>query len=116
MREFDTDAFIERAAICEYCAGMTRFEAETAAAQAQGVARWQAIKLVKEADDANGRGPIGGSRDQADQVDRKRNADDLPRVQRQPEEENRSVSERVAQAGWAGVVLLALFAQGWAFV
>ena len=43
---FDRDAFEERAAIMEYDGGMTRFKAETLAAEAQGKTRWQAIGKV----------------------------------------------------------------------
>lgn len=49
---FYLDQFEERAAICEFDGGMSRFEAESAAAQEQGFARWQAVKFVKEARDA----------------------------------------------------------------
>lgn len=45
---FDRDAFEERAAIAEFDGGLSRFEAETLAAKAQGLTRWQALKLVKE--------------------------------------------------------------------
>lgn len=42
---FDLDAWAERAAIMEYDAGMSRFVAETRAAQDQGVERHDAIKF-----------------------------------------------------------------------
>jgi hypothetical protein len=53
---FDREAFEERSAIMEYEAGMTRFQAETMAAKAQGVSRWEAIgnvagRLVESARD-----------------------------------------------------------------
>jgi hypothetical protein len=52
----DREAFEERAAIMEYDAGMTRFQAETRAAKAQGMTRWEAIgnvagRLVERARD-----------------------------------------------------------------
>jgi hypothetical protein len=43
---FDREAFEERAAIMEFDGGMTRFQAETKAARAQGVSRWEAIGNV----------------------------------------------------------------------
>lgn len=110
MREFDTDAFIERAAICEFCAGMTRFEAETAAAQAQGVARWEAIKIL-EAEDENRGGNTGRCANTNATLAGERGADDLPELQQSPEEENGSMPEREPEAGRAGVELLALRTQ-----
>lgn len=44
----DVDIFQERAAILEYCEGMTRFEAETEAARRQGLKRWEALRLCRE--------------------------------------------------------------------
>lgn len=46
---FDLDAFEERAAIIEYDGGLTRFRAETLAAQAQGEARHDAIRSLRRA-------------------------------------------------------------------
>lgn len=55
----DVDQFEERAAIMEFDGGMSRFRAETEAAKAQGVQRWQALKEAKDAqrerDPARGR-------------------------------------------------------------
>ena len=51
--QFDADAWAERAAIMQYDGGMTRFAAETTAAKDQGLARWQALQLVKEHLDAD---------------------------------------------------------------
>ena len=48
--QFDVDAWAERSAIMQYDGGMTRFTAETAAAKAQGLARWQAIKEAENAE------------------------------------------------------------------
>jgi len=47
MAVIDVDQFEERAAILEYCDGMSRFEAETEAAKRQGVKRWEALKECK---------------------------------------------------------------------
>ena len=99
MREFSPDQFTERAAIREFDGGQTRFDAETAAAQEQGVARWQALQLVKEHHDANGRGPAGAARHHADALGGQRDADPLPRVQRQPQEEARPLSVGQPEAG-----------------
>ena len=103
--QFDVDAWAERSAIMEFDGGMTRFAAETAAAKAQGLARWQAIK---EVENANGNGNPGGHGHSPDAVDGGRNADDMPRVQRQPEEENRPMPERQPEAGWDRGVLPSL--------
>ena len=110
--QFDVDQFEERAAIAEFDGGATRFAAETMAAQEQGVARWQALKLAKEARDAQRDGHSAGGGHSAAPVAREQRPVDLPGMQPAPEEKNRSMPERVAQAGWAGVVLLALFVQG----
>ena len=108
MREFSPDQFTERAAIHEYDAGMSRFDAETAAAQEQGVPRWQALQLVKEHEDANGRGLAGAVGHQAHAMGGKRDADDLSRVQRQPQEEARPLPVGQPKARRDRGVLLAL--------
>lgn len=46
---FDPEAFEERAAIMEFDGGLSRFEAETLAARAQGLSRWQALRAVQDA-------------------------------------------------------------------
>lgn len=99
MREFSPDQFTERAAIREFDGGQTRFDAETAAAQEQGVARWKALQIVKEHHDANGRGPAGAVGHHADALGGERDADPLPRVQCQSQEEARPVPERQPEAG-----------------
>ena len=105
---FDIDQFEERASICEFCAGMSRFDAETIAAQAQGVARWQALKFVKEATDENGRGSAGGYGHQAHALDGQRDALPVSRVQPGAEEKDGSMLERQPQAGRDRGALLAL--------
>jgi len=94
---FDLDAFEERAAIIEYDGGLTRFRAETLAAQAQGVARHDAIRIRNSQT----------ARDIGSQAARKP-AGDMPRVQPAPAQEKRSVSERDVQAGRGAMALLAL--------
>lgn len=105
MRNFDPCAFEERAAIAEFDGNATRFEAETLAAQQQGVTRWQALKLIKEATDANGSGHPGGSRNSDAALAGQPRKDDMSRVQRQPNEENGSMPEREPNAGRTGVAL-----------
>lgn len=109
MRDFDWDQFEERAAILEYGYGMSRFEAETVAAGFQGAARWQALKIVKENIDENGRGPVGADGHHADAMGGGRDADPLPRVQRQSQEEARPLPERQPEDGWDRGALLALW-------
>lgn len=106
--QFDVDQFEERAAIAEFDGGATRFAAETMAAQEQGLARWQAVKLAKEARDAQRNGHSAGGWHSAAPVAREQRPVGLPGVQPQPKEENQPVLEHHQKAGRAGVVLLAL--------
>lgn len=108
MREFSPCAFEERAAIAEYCGNATRFEAETLAAQQQGVTRWQALKLIKEATDANGSGFTSGHGHQARAVDGQRNAGAMSRVQPGAKEENGPLPVGKPEAGRDSGALLAL--------
>lgn len=108
MPKFDSCAFEERSAIAEFCGGLSRFEAETLAAQQQGTTRWQALKLIKDATDANGCGFAGGHGHQARSLDGQRDAGDLSRVQPKPEEENGSLSVGQPEAGRDRGALLAL--------
>lgn len=71
---FDRDAWEERAAIKEYEAGMSRFRAETDAAKAQGVTRWEAIHAVA------GR-VVSKARDQREALARDGGQNDVPNVQ-----------------------------------
>lgn len=105
---FDLDQFTERAAIREFDGGQSRFDAETGAAQEQGVARWQALQMVKEHEDANGRGPAGATRHHANTLGGQRNADALSRVQRQSQEEARPLPVGQPEAGRYRRELLAL--------
>lgn len=50
MSDFDPESFAERAAIMEYDGGLSRFDAETRAAKAQGLTRWQAMEAVRNAE------------------------------------------------------------------
>ncbi len=101
---FDLDAFEERAAIIEYDGGLTRFRAETLAAQAQGVARHDAIRIRNSQ----------AARDLGSQAKRD-GSNDLPGVQPAPEEKARRVSLGFVPAGWCGLALSSLFlVNGWA--
>ncbi len=46
----DVDAFLERAAILEFEAGLSRYQAEVVAARMQDCSRWEAMKAVKDAE------------------------------------------------------------------
>jgi hypothetical protein len=96
----DLDAFIERAAIIEFDAGMSRFEAETLSARLQGYERHEVVNEIRRRNSGQARhsGPADGGQ----------SAHDLPRVQPHPTQETRSMSERDVQAGRAGVDVLAL--------
>lgn len=105
---FDLDQFNERAAIMEFDGGLTRFAAETAAAAAQGLSRWQAMEAQKH---ANSIGHSGAARDHRP-ADAGHAAHHMPGVQRGAEEQKGSVSERVVPAGRGGVDVLALQLEG----
>lgn len=85
----DIEQFEERAAIAEYDGGLTRFQAETLAARAQEMERWEALheiaKRVVERVGDKRQAMAGQSRQ-----------DDMPAMQRGPEGEKseRRVSER----------------------
>lgn len=95
------DEFEERSAIMEFDGGLSRFDAETRAARAQGFKRHEVLDAIRNRDLA-----LGG--DNRPAVDGQRGSHDVPGMQRAAEEENRSMPERDAQAGRDRVVLLAL--------
>jgi len=105
---FDLDQFIERAAIREYDGGQSRFAAETAAAQEQGIARWQALQIIKDPGHADRGGPAVGNGHRADALDGRRDADPLPGMQRGAEEKARSVPVGQPEARRDRGALLAL--------
>ena len=102
---FDLDSFEERAAIMEFCGGLSRFDAETQAAKAQGLTRWQALMEVRN---ANGTGNFEQGGDHRQAMVRKSRQDGLPGMQRQQEEENGPLPERNEKAGRDRVDVLAL--------
>lgn len=104
----DVDQFLERAAIMEFDGGMSRYQAETEAAKAQGVPRWQALKAVHDAN-IGGNTRHGGDRGQAHVRD---GSGAMPRVQPTQAEQVGPVSERDVYAGRGGVEMLALPVSG----
>lgn len=86
----DLDAFEERAAIMEFDGGMTRFRAETLAAQAQGYQR-------KEVLDEIGRRNLALQRDHRAALQRDGKGA-LPAMQPASEEQARPLPERHVQA------------------
>lgn len=89
----DFDRYEERAAILEFDAGMSRFAAETEAARAQGLTRWQMMEAIR----ADGSGDIGGSRDRRPSNAGKP-ADHVPGMQPRPAQEVGSLPQRKLQA------------------
>ncbi|MDB6151500.1 MAG: hypothetical protein JWQ44_2948 [Chthoniobacter sp.] len=87
----DLDAYEERAAIAEFDGGLTRFQAETLAAKAQGLKRWEVMDAIKSRDteQASHRGEAA-KRDGADAVSR---------VQPPATEENATLPVGDLQAG-----------------
>lgn len=101
----DLDAFAERAAIMEIDGGLTRYEAETLAAQAQGVTRWQALAEVRNAERV---GHPKQARHQRQAAER-HGARPVPAVQRQSAASQIGpMSERHVQAGRSAMDVLAL--------
>ncbi len=105
---FDPDRFVERAAIMEFDGGLSRYQAETEAAKAQGVARWKALQ---EVENANRSGNLNqGGHHGSPLVGN--GSDNLPGVQRNPQEQDGSLSIGDVHGGRSGVALLALPEQG----
>lgn len=53
--KINLDQFEERAAIMEFDGGLSRFQAETKAAELQGLKRWEVMNEIKRRDFAKGR-------------------------------------------------------------
>lgn len=83
---FDADQFAERAAIMEFDGGLSRFEAETQAAKAQGISRWEALNEIGKRHSAT-----ASNHGAADAGQR---ADNVSRMQRHPAQQAGSVPER----------------------
>lgn len=90
----DRDQFEERAAIMEFDGGLSRFEAETQAAKAQGLTRWQAMEAIRN---GNCVGDHPAARHHREAHDR-HGEGDLPGVQRAAAEQDRPLPERHVQA------------------
>ena len=96
----DIDAWAERSAIMEFDAGLTRFNAETAAARAQGFERHEVMHEIRKRNSQS-------ARDQR-QATARDAAGDLPGVQPDAQEKIRPMPERDVQGGWRAMELLAL--------
>jgi hypothetical protein len=90
VTELEMDLWEERAAIMEFDAGMTRFEAETKAAEGVGRKRWEFINENIRRNTSGGRN-IG-------QTSSRDAENGLPRVQPPSKEEKRSVLSGDVQA------------------
>jgi len=87
----DVEAFEERAAIMEFDGGLSRFKAETLAAEAQGAKRHEVINEIRKRNSER-------QRNRNSTLDRKQRQDHVPGLQRDQAQEARSVSERNPQA------------------
>lgn len=91
---FDQDAFEERAAIVQFDGGYSRFEAETQAAAAQGLSRWQAMEAIRNGD---GVGDHSAARHQREANDR-HGEGAMPGMQLAAAEQDRPLPQRHVQA------------------
>lgn len=82
----DIDAFEERAAIMEFDGGLSRFRAETLAAEAQGFKRHEVINEIRRRNSE-------GQRHRGSEMDRRQRENDMPGVQRDSAKETGSVPE-----------------------
>ena len=73
----DVDAFLERCAILEFEAGLSRYQAECSAARMQDCSRWEAMKAVS---DAKRMGNSAKARD-IGQADERHGSDHMPGMQ-----------------------------------
>lgn len=88
-RTLDIDAWSERSAIMEFCGGMSRFQAETRAAQAQGFERWEFSDAIRERNTEKSRNRSSS--------DARQSASTMPAMQPAPEKEARPMSQRHIQ-------------------
>ena len=86
----DLDAFEERAAIMEFDGGLTRYQAETKAARAQGLQRREVMDAIRERHSQQ-------ARDRGQALERN-GSDNLSAVQPAAQEQARSVPQRDVQA------------------
>jgi hypothetical protein len=92
MTDLEIELWEERAAIMQYDGGLSRFEAETKAADGMGRKRWELVNAQRERNSAS-----FGNRARA--VEGQSRPNNVPGVQRGTAQENRFVPERNAQAG-----------------
>ncbi|MDO6587348.1 hypothetical protein Q4543_17690 [Salipiger sp. 1_MG-2023] len=104
----DLDAWVERAAIMEFDGGLSRFKAETLAAEAQGTTRWKAVEAMG---DAERKRNSEGSRGRGQALDGQQRSVPVPGVQPNASEKDGPLPERDEDAGRGGLALLALRAQ-----
>ena len=100
----DIEAYEERAAIMEFDGGMSRFEAETAAAKAQGLNRWEAVNEIRKRDTKR-------TRDHG-QAAAREPADNVSGVQQHATQENGPLPIGHVSTGWGAMALLALLEFG----
>lgn len=93
----DICGFLERAAIMEFDGGLSRFEAETLAAQAQGFQRHEVMNEIHRRDFEQARNN--------GETPKRITENAMPGMQPEPTKENGPVLERDVQAGRGGVVL-----------
>jgi|GEM_PF-2300553 len=105
MKPADLEQFDSTAAWLEFCDGMSRFQAETEAARRQGLTRWEMMEVSRNAE-RGGNSERGG--DNGSSLAGQQRQNDMPGVQPHKAQEGRSVPERDAQGGRAGLELLAL--------
>ncbi len=86
----DIDAWTERAAIMEFDGGLSRFQAETLAAKAQGYQRYEFINAIRDRNSQQARDH--GSAPARDATN------DLPGMQPPSAQKGRSVPERQISA------------------
>jgi hypothetical protein len=98
MTDLEIELWEERAAIMQYDAGLSCFEAETKAADGMGRKRWELVNAQRERNSAS----LG---DRARAVEGQSRQNNVPGMQRGTAQKSRSVPERNAQAGWDRRVL-----------
>ncbi|MBO9398751.1 hypothetical protein J7400_18925 [Shimia sp. R9_2] len=86
----DLDAFEERAAIMEFDGGLSRFRAETLAAQAQGKRRDEVINEIRKRNSLR-------QRDHGSEMAGQQRPNHMPGMQPTQAQEDRPVSERHTQ-------------------
>ncbi len=94
----------ERAALMEFDGGLSRFDAETKSAEAQGYTRWQAMQEVRR-ENSRGDTQRAGHNGTTDERDSSHN---VPGVQPTSTQQDRAVPERNVHTGSGSLVLSSL--------